>query len=195
MMEWLETIDQTIVLSINSLHTPWLDEIMWLISGKLTWIPLYIALLYYAYKKLGPLYCLYFILILIASIVLSDLIASKVIKEIVGRYRPSHHLILEKKLHFYQISPGNLYQGGQYGFVSSHAANFFAMATFYGLVFSKIYPKALLYLFLIAFLVSFSRIYLGVHYLTDIIGGAIVGSSVALLLWKTIWSKRIQPFV
>jgi undecaprenyl-diphosphatase len=192
MIEWLESIDQSIVISINSLHSPILDEIMWVISSKLAWLPFYYGMLYYAYKNLGPLYCLYFVILLLISVIAADLISSKVIKELVERYRPSHHTQLSKILHFYENKPGELYKGGQYGFVSSHSANFFAMAVFYGLGLKKYYPKILYILLTLACMVGFSRIYLGVHYLSDIIGGAVVGSTVAWVMWKFIWNKRLE---
>ena len=189
MIEWLESIDQSIVISINSLHTPWLDEIMWIISGKLPWLPFYYGLLYYAYRQFGPLHCLYFVLTLIASIALADIVSSKIIKEVVERYRPSHHLILSTKLHFYQQKPGEFYKGGQYGFVSSHAANFFALAIFYGLGLREKFPHVIYVLLALACLVGFSRIYLGVHYISDIIGGAIIGAISGYLAWKFVWNR------
>ena len=193
MIEWLESIDQSIVLFVNGLHYPCLDEVMWLISGKLIWIPFYYGLLYYAYRTFGPIHCLYFVLTMLAIIAMSDIVSSQIIKKIVERVRPSHHLILGPKLHFYEESPGNLYRGGEFGFVSSHAANFFALAVFYGMALKSIFPRLIYVLMGIACLVAFSRIYLGVHYLSDVIGGGVVGSTIAFIVWHFFWSKRIAP--
>ena len=193
MIEWLESIDQSIVLFINGLHSPWLDEVMWLVSGKWIWFPLYYGMLYYAYRTFGPVHCLYFVLTMLAIIAMSDMVSSQIIKKIVERVRPSHHLILGPKLHFYEESPGNLYRGGEFGFVSSHAANFFALAVFYGMALKSIFPRVIYVLLGIACLVAFSRIYLGVHYLSDVIGGAVVGGTIAFVMWHFFWSKRIVP--
>jgi undecaprenyl-diphosphatase len=191
MLDFLESIDHAIVLAINSLHTPLLDEIMWLISGKIIWIPMYLFLVYLAYQHFGKKNTIYFVVLVIAAIALSDLVSSKIIKESVERYRPSHNLELESQLHFYKQKNGEFYQGGEYGFVSSHAANFFAIALFVGLIFREKAPQLIYTLFSIAILVGFSRIYLGVHYLSDIIGGAIVGTIISFLLWKFVWFKRV----
>jgi undecaprenyl-diphosphatase len=191
MLDFLESIDHAIVLAINSLHTPLLDEIMWLISGKIIWIPMYLFLIYLAYQHFGKKNTIYFLVLVITAIALSDLVSSKIIKESVERYRPSHNLELESQLHFYKQKNGEFYQGGEYGFVSSHAANFFAIALFVGLIFREKAPQLIYTLFSIAILVGFSRIYLGVHYLSDIIGGAIVGTIISFLLWKFVWFKRV----
>lgn len=191
MLDFLESIDHSIVLAINSLHTPLLDEIMWIISGKIIWIPMYLFLIYLSYQHFGKKNTIYFVVLVIASISFSDLVSSKLIKESVERYRPSHNLVLEPQLHFYKQKNGELYQGGEYGFVSSHAANFFALALFVGLVFKEKAAKLIYTLFSIAFLVGFSRIYLGVHYLSDIIGGALIGTTISYTIWKFVWLKRV----
>jgi undecaprenyl-diphosphatase len=191
MLDYFEAIDKAIVLAINSIHTPLLDEIMWLISGKIIWIPMYLFLVYLAYQHFGKKNTIYFVVLVIAAIALSDLVSSKIIKESVERYRPSHNLELESQLHFYKQKNGEFYQGGEYGFVSSHAANFFAIALFVGLIFREKAPQLIYTLFSIAILVGFSRIYLGVHYLSDIIGGSIVGTTISFLLWKFVWFKRV----
>jgi len=191
MLDYLESIDQSIVLAINSLHTPLLDEIMWLISGKIIWIPMYLFLIYLAYHYFGKKNTIYFVVLVITAIALSDLVSSQVIKKSVARYRPSHHVELAPQLHFYQQKNGEYYQGGQYGFVSSHAANFFAIAVFVGLIFRRNAPQLIYTLTTIAILVGFSRIYLGVHYLSDILGGAIVGITISFLLWKFVWVKKV----
>ena len=191
MLDYLESIDRSIVLAINSLHTPLLDEIMWLISGKIIWIPMYLFLIYLSYQYFGKKNTIYFVVLVIASIALSDLVSSKLIKESIERYRPSHNLELESKLHFYKQKNGEFYQGGEYGFVSSHAANFFALALLVGLIFKEKAPKLIYTLFAIAVLVGFSRIYLGVHYLSDIIGGALVGTTISYLIWKFVWLRRV----
>ena len=191
MLDFLESIDHTIVLAINSLHTPLLDEIMWLISGKIIWIPMYLFLIYLSYQHFGKKNTLYFVVLVITAIALSDLVSSQIIKKSVERYRPSHNVELAPQLHFYKQENGEYYQGGEYGFVSSHAANFFAIALLVGLIFREKAPKLIYTLFTIAVLVAFSRIYLGVHYLSDILGGALVGTIISYLLWKFVWMKRV----
>ena len=191
MLDFLESIDHAIVLAINSLHTPLFDEIMWLISGKIIWIPMYLFLIYLAYQHFGKKNTIYFVVLVISAIALSDLVSSQVIKKSVARYRPSHHLELAPKLHFYKQKKGEYYQGGEYGFVSSHAANFFAIALFVGLIFREKAPQLIYTLFSIAIVVGFSRIYLGVHYLTDILGGAIIGSCFGYFGWRFMKSRIV----
>ncbi len=192
MIEYLELIDRQLVIAINSLHNPLLDEVMWLISAKLTWIPLYLFLFWLAYKQLGLKLSLLFLLFVIISVSLSDLLSVHAIKDVVKRYRPSHNLLLINRLHFYQITPTDYYKGGEYGFVSSHAANFFVVYTAFMLVFKKRYSKMVYTLLGISITVCLSRIYLGVHYFSDIIGGAVLGAVITYLVYNFFWLKVAQ---
>lgn len=187
-MEWLEEIDRSLVLLINGWNTPWLDEIMWYVSAKWTWIPLYFILLFLAWKKFNTKQLLLFIACVFLVVLISDQIALHAFKNVFLRYRPSHNTLLEPKLHFYQIRPGEYYQGGQYGFISSHASNFFGIAVFVGLALKQWYPKLMLLLILIACVVSFSRLYLGVHYLSDLLVGAVLGGLIALVVHRFVFT-------
>lgn len=188
-MEWLEELDRIIVLSVNGWNTPWLDEVMWYISAKWTWIPMYFILLYLAWKKLITKELILFIGCVVLVVLISDQIALHAFKNVFLRYRPSHNTLLEPHLHFYQIRAGEYYQGGQYGFISSHASNFFGIAVFVGLALKEWYRRMLPCLIGIACLVSFSRLYLGVHYLSDLLVGALVGVIVAWLLYRFVYLK------
>jgi undecaprenyl-diphosphatase len=173
MFQYFESLDQTLFLWLNGFHNSWVDEIMWVISSKYIWIPLYIFIfiqLLHAYKK----QVIRIILMIIVIITLSDGISSGIIKDSVKRYRPSHNTQISSQVHVYTESNGSEYRGGQYGFVSSHASNSFAIALFAFLLLRK-KSKHWRWIFLWAIIVSYSRIYLGVHYPADIIGGAIVG--------------------
>lgn len=184
MIDWIEKIDQKIVLFINGFHTPFLDEFMWIVSGKFVWIPLYLIILYFSYKHYGLKKTCLFLLVAVVCIALSDLVSSQIIKKLVARYRPSHHLELSNQLHFYKKHSGEFYKGGQYGFVSSHAANFFALAVLSANYLYRSNKKFTYILFFFAVLVSLSRVYLGVHYVTDILGGAFIGSCFGYLGWR-----------
>jgi undecaprenyl-diphosphatase len=195
MIEWFESIDRFIVLTINSWNTPFLDEIMWTISERITWAPLYFLLIYLGFKSLGWKKALLFVACAILAVGLTDFISSGLIKNWVARYRPSHHLLLTDVLHFYTMENGEQYKGGMYGFVSSHAGNFFAIAWMAGWVLKPYYPRVLATLLGVSVVVSFSRIYLGVHYLSDIIGGMVIGTIVAVLVYRHLYnriSKKIE---
>ncbi len=199
MIDWLESIDRSIVLTVNSWHTPFLDEFFWFISARWPWIPLYLFLLFLCWKQFGTRKTLVFVGIVIATIALVDLTSVYFFKEAFQRYRPSHHAWLTNRLHFYLLKesefrdgkfyPSEYYKGGSYGFISSHATNFFAISTLIGFSLKQYYPKLLWILFAISILVCFSRLYLGVHYLSDLIGGALWGGSLAYVSYR-LFVKR-----
>lgn len=187
MIEYLESVDIAIVQLVNGWNTPFLDEVMWIVSGRITWIPLYVLLIYLAIRQGGWKSSLLFVFGVGVSVLLADFISTQGMKEVIQRYRPSHNLDIKDQLHYYQIGWGDFYRGGMYGFVSSHAANFFAIAVF-SISFLIDYKKWLNPLLIgIAVLVSFSRIYLGVHYFSDVFVGAILGMLIALGVYRFIF--------
>lgn len=185
MLEQLVHIDTEILLAINGWHAPWADTLMWIVSAKTTWIPLYlllIGLLVWRYRQPAPTpikwlqkvpACVVMIVVIGLAVGAADFIASGILKDWVARPRPSRVPELEGVLHLV-----NGYKSGQYGFVSSHAANTMAVA----LLFSLIWRNKIATVGLVLWVAAncYSRMYLGVHYPTDILGGLIVGSLVAV---------------
>lgn len=184
MIEFFEEIDQNIVVAINSCHTPFLDELMWWISARITWIPLYLIVFYLAFKRLKKQDLILFIILVISSVILTDLISVHIFKNVFLRYRPSHNLLIKDQLHYYQIKPNEFYKGGDYGFISSHASNFFAFATATILILKNEYKNLKWYLIPIGILICFSRVYLGVHYISDVLVGSFIGALISFLLFK-----------
>jgi undecaprenyl-diphosphatase len=187
MIDWLEQIDRQVVLSVNGLHTPFLDQVMWLISSRLIWIPFYIFLLLLVYRSKKTVPTLLFLMSVLLLVVVSDYLSVHAFKEVFQRYRPSHNLLLIDKLHFYKLSNGQYYKGGQYGFISSHAANFASITTFFILYMREVKLKWMFFIPMI--LVGFSRIYLGVHYLSDILVGCLFGGILAYIFFKLVFYK------
>lgn len=190
--DYLESIDRAIVQAVNGWNTPFLDEFMWIVSGKLTWIPFYILLIFLYTRKTNLLKGGVFLLCAIVSVALADQISVNLFKEVFERYRPSHHALLTDNLHFYTFENGDVYKGGMYGFVSSHAANFFAVAAFAFFVLKEYYPKIFLPLLASILLVGFSRIYLGVHYLSDVFVGGLLGILIATIVYRFLFIVIIR---
>jgi undecaprenyl-diphosphatase len=173
MLDQLIELDKKLLLFLNSFHTPWLDPVMYFSSQTLAWLPLYIFLLYLIikeYKKETWIVLLGIIL----TILLADQITASVMKPYFERLRPSREPTLQGLVHLVNRFNGEIYTGGQYGFASSHAANTFGTATFFFLLF-KAKKKWIGWLFLWAATMTYTRIYLGVHYPGDILVGGIVG--------------------
>lgn len=169
MLSFFLQLDQSLFLFLNGLHHPWLDPVMIFFSGKFTQLPVYLILLYFLIRYEGweTIRILLFVAVLIA---LADQFSVKAFKDVFERLRPCNEPTLQPLIH---LVGGKC--GGRFGFVSSHAANSFAMATFMGLLFRQHLPKLFFWLILWAFVVSYSRIYLGVHYPGDILVGALLG--------------------
>lgn len=191
MIDYLESVDRLIVLTVNGWNNSFLDAFFWFIAQRITWIPLYLYIAYLAWKKMPKNQFYLFTVFTILSIALADLVSVHLFKNVFLRYRPSHHAELTNELHFYLKANGEYYKGGMYGFVSSHATNFFAFATFVSFSFKDYISKLKWWVLGVAVLVSFSRLYQGVHYLSDLIGGAIVGALIAFIVYRFVYLKLI----
>lgn len=180
MTHWLEELDRQLLLAINGAHCAIGDDFFWIVSGKLTWIPLYGMLLILAFRQFGTRGFIWFILFTVVTVALADLSSVHLFKNTVARYRPSHNLEIKDQLHLYVFSDGTNYRGGQFGFVSSHAANFAAIVTYVLLSLKKRIWLTVL-LILSHLLICYSRIYLGVHYPADVAAGTLLGISAGTL--------------
>ncbi len=181
-MDFILNADKELLLLINGLHTSFLDGFMWQMSNSRIWIPLYLAIIFLIFKKFNFRTASYLFFFLLVSVSASDWISVHLFKEVFDRLRPSHSPDLVGLLHLHQEAHGEFYKGGLYGFVSSHAANSFSLALFSSLIFqNKIYTWSI---FVWAFTVSYSRIYWGVHYPTDIFGGALLGIFISVFFFK-----------
>lgn len=168
MLDLLDGWDRDLFIFLNQLHAAALDPIAYYATKTEFWLPLYLYLIFLIFrdhKKEG-----WFVLAGVAiSILLSDQITSSLMKPLFARLRPSHEPTLESVIHLV-----NGYRGGLYGFASSHAANTVGIALYFYLLMRNRYRLAWL-LFVWAGVMSYTRIYLGVHYPGDILFGALVG--------------------
>ena len=180
----LET-DTNLFLFLNGINSDYWDTIMILITSKEVWIPFYIAILFFTFKRYRGK-ALLILIFLGITILLSDQL-SVLIKETVQRLRPVHDPRIQHLVH-------NVFRkGGLYSFVSSHATNTFGVFFFAYPVFRK--KSFTLLLLFWAIIVSYSRIYLGVHYPLDIIGGVALGAIIGILIYKIMMFIEIHFFL
>ncbi len=173
MIDWLRHIDRVLFLFINAHHCEVADYIMWYFSYKYTWIPLYILILFLIFKYNKRKRAVFMTIFIIVAIGLSNFISSEILKNVVCRLRPTHVPELQSKIHLVRG-----YTGFLYGFASSHAANSITISLLSAWFLQS--KKACIILTIWALIVSYSRIYLGVHYPGDIIGGLLVGIVVSI---------------
>ncbi len=184
MIDKLIALDKKILLLLNGFHSGWLDPVMFVMSNTLFWLPLYLWLIYVTQKKYQK--ATWIILIGgVITLVLADQVTATLMKPYFARLRPSHDPSLKDQLHLVHDFNGNVYYGGLYGFASSHAANTFGTALFFFMFLKPFYRWTGL-LFGWAALMTYTRIYLGVHFPGDILVGAFVGFLAALAAKKIV---------
>ena len=183
MLDYLNDIDADALLAINGLHDMFQDTFWWLLTAKWSSALLVLALLWILLHQ-NRRHALLVLAMLALTVLVADQVSSGLIKHLVERLRPTHDPSLESMVHVV-----NGYRGGMFGFVSSHAANSFAVATLLTLIMR--HRLVAFSLFTWALLQCYSRIYLGVHYPGDIMGGIIVGVLAGWLVWCLMrWIQR-----
>ncbi|WP_278670892.1 phosphatase PAP2 family protein [Leyella stercorea] len=174
---WLSDIDARLLLIVNGAHSPFFDSVMWCISGRWIWVPFYAVLAYLLFRRMSwkrASICLVTIGLIILA---ADQTCATLIRPEIGRLRPAN---LNNPLSSF-VHVVNGYRGGRYGFPSCHAANTFALAVFMSLVIRHKWFTVMMFSW--AFIVSYSRMYLGVHYFGDLFCGATIGSLFAVLFY------------
>jgi len=192
MIDQLEKYDQELTIWVNQLHNPFLDEVMWFISG----LTPFLLLVFGAY--LSQLYrggfprAFLFLGFLILAVACADLLSVHGFKNVFERYRPSHNLDIAHLLKLYIKENGEPYMGGLFGFVSSHAANFASLSTF---ILLSLRPKwsLVILVVLLHLLVIYSRVYLGVHYVADVLVGTLLGMVCGWLVYQ-VYNKVQTKF-
>ncbi|HEY5691068.1 MAG TPA: phosphatase PAP2 family protein [Cyclobacteriaceae bacterium] len=167
-MQRLLELDQELLLFFNGFHSEWMDHVMILATKTIFSLPLYLILLYLIIRN-KKWDALFYLIGVAVTIAMADQITSTFMKPFFARLRPSQEPGLIDLLHTV-----NNYKGGLYGFASSHAANTFGVAMFLWLLFKGRYHWISV-IFIWAAFISYTRIYLGVHYPGDILAGMIIG--------------------
>lgn len=183
LLSMLKAMDTMVFLTVNSHHNAYFDSVMWLISGKLIWVPMYVSLFFVLLKNYS--YKVVFAILLAIGVVIlfTDSFTAQVIRPWVCRLRPSN---LDNPMSS-MVHVVDGYRGGAYGFPSNHASNTWGLAFFITFLFRRY--KLTFFFFLWALLVCYSRMYLGVHYFGDLlIGGllALAGASTVFYVFRKV---------
>ncbi|MDR3219080.1 MAG: phosphatase PAP2 family protein [Dysgonamonadaceae bacterium] len=181
--------ERALFFFLNGSESAFWDRFFYLYSDKWIWLPFYGCFLgvffYKKHWKEGFLLVLASVLL----ILLCDQIASGVFKPLFHRSRPTHHPDFAM-----QVKTVLGYRGGRYGFLSSHAANAFGFAGFTALIFRNKWFSVMIFCF--ATINAYSRVYLGVHFLSDVVGGALLGlfcAWIVFVLYRLTRQKCLRP--
>ncbi len=188
-IENLLPFERDLFFAMNGSDSIFLDNLMWTISGRFVWIPVFLFILflffYRSNRKEAILVTIFFILLFVVT----DQVSSAFFKPFFERFRPTHHPDFSNL-----VDIVNGYRGGRFGFISGHATNSFGVAVFLSLVFKN--RLVTITTLLWAAINSYTRIYLGVHFISDIVAGMVVGSLLALfvyLIYKVLRKAIINP--
>ncbi len=186
MLETLQQIDTTLFRWINGHHNAVLDWVMWVMSQHWCWAIVLTAFFAVVTMRREPRRWWLVLLGVALCFLLADQGSVHLFKNTFCRLRPCHALD--------DVRMFNTHCGGQYGFVSSHAANAFAIVTFLWLRYRKTCRIGVILMIAWALITSYSRAYLGKHYPGDLLCGALFGIIVGLLIGSVanFFEKKLQ---
>lgn len=175
--------DTQFTLLLNGSDSTLVDGMAWYATRTITWLFMALVLLYIIFRNNKVQTSVLIIVCLALSVLLADQVASGLFKPLVQRFRPTHDPNLS-----HLIDTVNGYRGGRYGFFSSHASNTFAVATFITLLFRNKWVSITGYSF--ALINCWTRVYLGVHFVGDLLAGMVWGLISGWLCFRLFsWSK------
>lgn len=187
MLDTLQAWDEALLLLLNG-QPEWLAQAAWMLTSKWATLPVALLILYRLFARRPWRHSVTGLLLLLACVAGTDAISSRLFKPGFARPRPSHAVHLSDQLALHTHSDGSVYRGGPFSFVSSHAANTFGLAALASLLFGGGRWR---WLYAIAAAVSWTRIYLGVHYPGDILFGALFGVGWASALFTLARRLRL----
>ncbi len=172
MIDYLLELNNRILLAINGAHTGFLDTFMMIATNRWTWIPLYVAAFVYLIYRYGWLRAVSVLAVIGITITIADQLCGSLIRDSLQILRPSNP---DNPLSA-QIQLVDGYRGGRYGFPSCHAANCTALMMVLGTVIRRRWAWLVLTAYVL--LNCYPRLYLGVHYPSDILAGAALGAAI-----------------
>ena len=192
MFEEILKLDSKLFLFLNNLGTSKFDA-FWLSLSKIEaniLMYLFLILLFFHIKKLSPkfLYIFYLLFIIALMITITDQ-GANFFKDSFQRLRPCYNESISDSLRLVKENCG-----GKYGFFSAHASNSFSLAIFFGLLFKNRIRYMIIITTVYASLISYSRIYLGVHFPIDIIVGSSFGIFVGFIIYSFVYLKFLNFF-
>jgi|TARA_B100000242_G_scaffold228071_1_gene168364 undecaprenyl-diphosphatase len=192
MFEEILKLDSKLFLFLNNLGTTKFDA-FWLSLSKIEaniLMYLFLILLFFHIKKLSPkfLYIFYLLFIIALMITITDQ-GANFFKDSFQRLRPCYNESISDSLRLVKENCG-----GKYGFFSAHASNSFSLAIFFGLLFKNRIRYMIIITTVYASLISYSRIYLGVHFPIDIIVGSSFGIFVGFIIYSFVYLKFLKFF-
>ena len=186
-MQGVKSVDTSVFLTVNGCHNSYWDTFMWLVSGRLIWVPLYLSLLYVMLRNYSPKVVFGILLTMGVIILFTDSFSSHIIRPWAARLRPSN---LENPISsMVHIVDGH--RGGSYGLPSSHASNTWGLVFFMAYLLRRHWLTGFLVVW--AAIVCYSRMYLGVHYFGDLVIGTLfgfIGSSIVYYVFQRLSGKK-----
>lgn len=183
MVEKILLYERDAFFALNGSDWAFLDRFMWIFTGKAIWLPLAALILLVLIYKKNWRESILILLAIVLVVTLCDQFASHICKPYFTRFRPTHHPDFMD-----QVKVVFGYRGGRYGFISSHAANAFGFATLMAFIMrNRLFAGTI---FLWAILTAYTRVYLGVHFISDIVPGAIAGVFFGYIVYKLYaWTR------
>lgn len=184
-IESLIPLERNLFFMLNGSESVFLDNLFWTITGKIIWVPVLVFLAVMIFYRTSFKVAVITLISVVVLFTLCDQISSSFFKDYFQRLRPTHHPDFMNL-----VDTVKNYKSGGFSFISGHATNSFGVAVLISRIFMSRWVTIPILTW--ATMNSYSRLYLGVHFITDILAGIIVGTLIALgvfLLYRLIVRK------